>query len=1208
MIQRRARLGVSVLASVLIGVSAASPGAAASLANGGSTAGRLGDVTGFEADGDDYTVSSGPAKLRISFQDDDLFRIHLAPDGRFTDPANDDPSDPKAPDADIVVKRDYAGAGSTFSENADAYVIRTDEATLTVAKSPLTLTLADEDGKELWRERAPIAWSEEGTVQSLTQGAEEQFFGGGMQNGRFSHRGQAIDIDRDYNWNDGGNPNAVPFYVSSQGYGVLRNTFAPGRYDFRSPVRTTHKEQRFDAYYFVGEAKDVIDGYTELTGRPAMMPMYALEVGDADCYLHNANRGERRTLRDATKIADGYAEHGMPLGWMLVNDGYGCGYEDLAKTGDMLHDHGGELGLWTESDLTEQESEVGSGVRVRKTDVAWVGPGYRFALDACEKAQSGIEQYSTDRATVLTVEGWAGTQRCGAMWSGDQSGTWDYIRWQIPTYAGSTMSGHHMTTGDIDGIFGGSAETYVRDLQWKMLLPMTYSMSGWASSDKQPWRYGSPYTEINKKYLLLHERLLPYFYTHSAAASHNGVGPTRPLYLNYPGDPATWGDRAKYEFLAGDDFLVAPVYEDSDVRNGIYLPEGRWVDYWTGRVYEGGQTLDGYQAPLDTLPLFVRAGAIVPMFPEGTTDWKQGKDAGRLDLDIYPEGATSFTVYEDDGRTRAHADGASATQKIDVSAPEARRSGNVEVTVGALEGSYQGKPAERRYGLTVHTDDRPTAVTADLDVLRKVASAEELDAAESGWYYDDRAGAVHVKTAEVPTSAPLKVRVLGAASVGGKHPEDRDVRLDAATPAISSIGEPQQVTAAFTNSTGKPVQVTGTTVAAPEGWSVRAEGPTTAESLADGRTFTARFTVTPPESAKPGSFEISASAAYATRNAQRTVTSRTSTTLAYASVAAAADNVGVTPADKPQTGNIDGGGSSFIAERLAEKGAAPGATVKANGFTFTWPNTQPGTPDNVTGKGQTIKVSSTEKGNALAFLGTGTSGSADGKATVHYTDGSTAVATLGFPNWCCLPTDRYGAKTAISTKGKNTPSGPAYPTVDYRVYTKTLRIDPAKQVAAVTLPNNSSVHVFAMSVGHEEIVPAPVPDGQYALANGTDSGPLLQAPGDTNAGQLTVGEPSASPAQKWNVTRGDDGSYQLKNAGSGLCADVAYSDTTSGAKVVQYTCGDTANQKWLITNTSGSLTIRAKHSGLSLAAGADGLVVQVTDSGAAQQRWQAKPA
>ncbi|MEU9593731.1 TIM-barrel domain-containing protein [Streptomyces sp. NPDC048193] len=1201
--QSRARLLAAALAAALL--TAAVPSYAGTRDASPAADGRLGDATGFTADGDTYTVSSGDAKLRISFPDDDLLRVRLAPDGHFTDPANDDPADPGAPDADIVVKTDYKGAHSRHTETDDAYVVRTDEATLTVTKSPVTLALADEHGRQLWRETAPLSWSADGTAQTLGQGAQEQFFGGGMQNGRFSHRGQSVDISRDYDWNDGGNPNAAPFYLSSNGYGVLRNTFAPGRYDFGAPVRTTHQEQRFDAYYFVGDAKQVIDGYTELTGRPAMLPMYAMELGDADCYLHNANRGERETLRDSRAIADGYAREGMPLGWMLVNDGYGCGYEDLPATGDMLHGNGAELGLWTEADLTEQESEVAAGVRVRKTDVAWVGPGYRFALDACEKARNGIEEHSADRASVLTIEGWAGTQRCGALWSGDQSGSWDYIRWQIPTYAGSTMSGQPVTTGDVDGIFGGSAETYVRDLQWKMLLPMTYAMSGWAASDKQPWRYGAPYTAINKKYLLLHERLLPYLYTHLANASKTGVGPTRPLYLNYPGDPATWGDKAKYEFLAGDDLLVAPVYEDSDVRDGILLPEGRWVDYWTGRVYEGGQTLDGYQAPLDTLPLFVRAGAIVPMFPEGTTDWAQGKKSGRLDLDIYPEGDSAFTLYEDDGRTRAHAEGESATQRIAVSAPDARRRGPVDIRIGALRGAYDGKPAQRRYGLTVHTDTDPSGVRAGGKRLREVASERALEAAPSGWYHDAGTGVVHVKTGQVSSGEQLTVRIDGAGSVGGTHPEDRAVALHARTAAIGTIGQSQQVDVAVTNTTGKPVTVTGSAVTAPEGWQVAAAGPTGTRALPDGGTFTARFTVTPPKGAAPGAYDLSARASYTTRqHSTYSVSTRTATTLAHPSLASAADNVGVTKQDAPAPGDIDGGGSSFISERLAQQGVTPGAAVRANGFSFTWPDAAPGTPDNVTGKGQTIQVSGDEKGNALAFLGTGTSGSAEGTATVHYTDGTTTEAELGFPNWCCLPTDRYGARTAITTKGKNTPSGPAYDTVEYRLYTKTLRIDPDKDVAAVTLPANSAVHVFALDVGEEEVVPPPVPDGQYALAH-TGGDERLEAPGDTEAGPLRVGAASTTPAQKWNITRNDDGTYRLKNAGSGLCADVAGSSQAAGATVVQYTCTGTANQQWTVTAQDGTLTLKARHSGLALTVTADGLVVQSADEGGARQRWRA---
>jgi alpha-glucosidase (family GH31 glycosyl hydrolase) len=1165
--------------------------------------GSLGDLTDFEVAGDTYTLTSGSARLRLSFEDDDLLRVWLAPDGTFTDPANDDPGHPDAPDADIVVKRDYPGAGSTYVDTDDSIVIRTDAAALTVTKSPITLELADADGTQLWRETEPLAWTDDETTQALTRGSQEQFFGGGMQNGRFSHRDETITVSTSYNWNDGGNPNAVPFYVSSNGYGVLRNTFARGSYDFGEPVSTTHDEERFDAYYFVGDAKEVIDGYTELTGRPVMLPMYALEIGDADCYLHNANRGERETLRDSGAVAEGYSSRGIPLGWMLVNDGYGCGYEQLPETAQMLHDNGIELGLWTESDLTEQEYEVESGVRVRKTDVAWVGSGYRFGLDACEKSRDGIEDYSADRATVLTVEGWAGTQRCAATWSGDQSGSWEYIRWQIPTYAGSTMSGLHVSTGDVDGIFGGSPKTYVRDLQWKMMLPMTYMMNGWAASDKQPWRYGSPYTEINKKYLLLHERLLPYLYTYTAGANSNGVGATRPLVLNYPDDPNTWGDSVKYEFLAGDDFLVAPVYQDTTVRDGIYLPEGDWVDYWTGRVYSGNQTVDGYRAPLDTLPLFVRAGAIVPMFPEGTIDWAEGKAAGQLDLDIYPQGSSTFTNYEDDGRTRAYAAGEHAKQRFDVEAPESG-SGAIEVRIGALDGQYDGRPEERRYQMAVHTNKSPDTVRIGSQHLELVADAAALEEADAGWFYEPETGIAHVKTPTISTSSAATVHITGASAVGGDHPGELQAEVDLLVPAVSAAGEPSDVAATFTNETGKPVQVTGTELSVPQGWAVTATGPTTATDLPDGDTFTAPFTVTPPADGEPGEYELSAVATYVVRDVERATGDRVGTTLAHANLAAAFNNVGITSLDDPDSGDLDGGGSSFIAERLAEKGWTPGAELTANDWTFELSSSQPGTEDNVASTGETIKFSG--QGNTLAFLGTGTSGAAGGTATVHYTDGSTSTATLGFPNWCCLATDTYGAEIAVETKGKNVSGvGESYPNVDYRLYTSTISVDEAKEVAAVTLPGNAAVHVFAMNIGTEEIVPPPIEPGQYALGN-IGSGLNLEAPGDAVA-QLQTGEPSADPAQKWVLSQHDDGTYQVKNAASGQCMDVFYSSTDDGALVGQYTCTGTSNQRWIVENSDGVLSLKAKHSSLFLTADPDGLAVQASDTGDDARWWNAVP-
>ena len=157
------------------------------------------------------------------------------------------------------------------------------------------------------------------------------------------------------------------------------------------------------------------------------------------------------------------------------------------------------------------------------------------------------------------------------------------------------------------------------------------------------------------------------------------------------------------------------------------------------------------------------------------------------------------------------------------------------------------------------------------------------------------------------------------------------------------------------------------------------------------------------------------------------------------------------------------------------------------------------------------------------------------------------------------------------------------------------------------MPANAAVHVFAMTIGDEEIVPPALADGQYSLGN-VASGLALDAAGATSNGQLTTSAVGAAASQKWVVTRNeDDGSYQLMNAGTGLCADVAYSSKTSGDPVVEYTCTGTPNQRWVIAADGASLKFSAKHSGLSLAAGANGLVLQQTDTAAGSQRWRATP-
>lgn len=866
----------AVVVAAMLGVGLAGPAGVvpAAAQTGEST---LGAVTGFQAEGATYTFSAGQAKVRVVFVRDDMFRIWLAPDGKFTDPANTPPSDPNEPRANIVVRNDFGKVDTRWRDAGDHYTLATSAVTLRAYKSKLRFELYRADGTPVWRERAGLSWSEAGTTQRLSRGATEQYFGGGMQNGRFSHRDKTIQIAVDYNWADGGNPNASPFYWSTGGYGVFRNTFAPGSYAFAEPVATTHAEQRFDAYYVVGPPKQVLEGYTAVTGRPFMPPIYGLEMGDADCYNRSSptytgpKDPNKWTTPDAAKVAQGYVDNDMPRGWMLVNDGYGCEYQQLAETGKALRDRKIDMGLWTERSLTNQEFEVKTaGVRVRKLDVAWVGPGYRHALSGCEDAHKGIEQHSDARGFVWMVEGWAGAQRCAVQWTGDHSGTLDSIRWQIPAIHGSGNSGIAYTAGDIDGIFDGTDASYVRDLQWKVFTPALMSMSGWAPKDKQPWVRGEPYTSINRKYLKLRERLLPYLYTLAAQAHRTGVPLARSMVLEYPDDPRTWDETTTHQFLLGRDFLVAPVFNDATERDGIYIPAGRWVDYWSGTVHEGPLLLNDYAAPLDRLPLFVRAGAVVPMWKEGINNHRDQSPTDAITLDVYPRGDSTFELYEDDRVTRQHQNGQHAEQRFAVRAPQQGR-GNVVIDIGTLSGQYNGKPGGRPYRLNAHTGTAPSAVLADNRPLPRLSAKDAFTAAAEGWYFDpaDRAGTVLVKTAAMNTGTAHQVQLLGTTAIGGDQPDTSVTTVDA--PTDLGPGSTVEVTTGFVNRTGVPVHDVRLSLAAPAGVGATPVSAAEFGLVLPGQRVDARYRVTVSGTA-PDRYDLRGTTTFSHAGQRRTLT------------------------------------------------------------------------------------------------------------------------------------------------------------------------------------------------------------------------------------------------------------------------------------------------------------------------------------------------
>ena len=332
------------------------------------------------------------------------------------------------------------------------------------------------------------------------------------------------------------------------------------------------------------------------------------------------------------------------------------------------------------------------------------------------------------RVFLLCRSGAAGMQRFGAScWSGDVNNDFPTLEAQIPLGLSTGLSGVPYWGTDVGGFFHPVPETgelYARWFQLGAFSPI-FRSHGWVWREHVPWAHGPEVEAICRRFAELRYRLLPYTYTLAWQAHTLGLPLMRPLVLNYPNDPRTWA--LDHEYLWGDDLLVAPVTREGASAWPVYLPSGRWFDFWTGSRYEGpgGVTL---AAPLERLPLLVRGGAILPLGPVVQHTGERPLD--ELTLQIYPEGTSRFELYEDDGRSNAYRRGHYALTGIE-SVAQADR---VTVGVEAPTGDRSLVPANRRYLIRLRLDRRPRAVA-----LEGVGDLPETrgEADRAGWWMDD---------------------------------------------------------------------------------------------------------------------------------------------------------------------------------------------------------------------------------------------------------------------------------------------------------------------------------------------------------------------------------------------------------------------------------------------------------------------------------------
>lgn len=238
-----------------------------------------------------------------------------------------------------------------------------------------------------------------------------------------------------------------------------------------------------------------------------------------------------------------------------------------------------------------------------------------YGMQMARATFEGLKKLRPDaRPFVLTRAGYAGVQRYSAVWTGDNVATWDHLRLSLTMLMNMGVSGVPFVGSDVGGFSGNpSPELYARWLQAAALTPMLRSHSENGSNPHEPYSFPKEYADINRASIELRYRLLPYIYTLFDEHTRTGAPVMRPLWFEYPDDARTY--LIEDEYLVGRDLLVAPVVTESVTKRRVYFPAGdKWVDWWTGKKYEGGKDAD-VDAPLDRLPLFARAGAIIPTIP-----------------------------------------------------------------------------------------------------------------------------------------------------------------------------------------------------------------------------------------------------------------------------------------------------------------------------------------------------------------------------------------------------------------------------------------------------------------------------------------------------------------------------------------------------------------------------------------------------------------
>jgi alpha-glucosidase (family GH31 glycosyl hydrolase) len=465
------------------------------------------------------------------------------------------------------------------------------------------------------------------------------------------------------------------------------------------------------------------------------------------------------------------------------------------------------------------------------TPDSWIN--HLYAADLANKGKRGFVLSRTGSSyqnpdEVYPAGPWSGHTSTLAF-TGDTWGTWNTLAFQAHLAADEASIDQPYISDDIGSFLGpppgapsDTPDLYTRWVQLGAFQPVLRLHS--SAGNRLPWQYPQPANSISADFLRLREALVPYSYTLAHRSVDSGIPMTHPLYLDYPGQSRAYSNPGEY--LYGPDVLVAPVTTPGATSTQtVWFPPGQWTDWFTGATFTGPST-QTLTVPLDRMPVFVKAGGIIP---EQAAMSHVGADPGApTTLRVYPGASGEFTLYQDAGSGNGYLHGQASQTPIMSSTRGARTS----VRIGPAAGRYPGEPATRSFSVEIQR------VTAPHRVF--------LDGRRVTFSYDPAGHTLTVHVDRLALGDGAVVTEVGGTPATSAEPAAVDLSINPSTPLSLPAGGSTTVTT--TEHDNGPGGAAGISVSltAPSGWTVKPASPVSGGNLSSGGSATQSWTVTAP--------------------------------------------------------------------------------------------------------------------------------------------------------------------------------------------------------------------------------------------------------------------------------------------------------------------------------------------------------------------------